>query len=329
MRNRERRIALFDLFAANFQHFVPDAVGVCVCPIFYMGCRRNVVEFEPLGMDLAHIYPEACGGTQKAAVLTCRKCNNRVGTKYDPHLALDHKNMAALCGQGRGSVDGRLGFNGGTIGVSITSDENGYQLKEIAKQTNPAISQQFRQLPPLGGQITFTLCFDEPDSRRLSVSLLHCAYLSLFRYFGYEYCIFGNSKCIRDVLEQVDPPKLVPYISLDLDPSNVQQFGSMNSVYFMPFAAKVDSETYCLAVPLPSPDDRIGARLILLPGFGAKEGETYRRFYASFESETPIALRLATRLDVEDEREQRLRESRSVTHGREWWQNHRRFLGSL
>src|SRR5687768_9639165 len=74
------------------------------CPICLNGFTRQHVETETLLADLAHVWPESVGGN--VSTLTCKRCNNRIGGKYDEHVAIDFKNVAAF--KGEGTINARI-----------------------------------------------------------------------------------------------------------------------------------------------------------------------------------------------------------------------------
>lgn len=84
----ERRIRLYDLYEKNLSHYI-DGVKRFVCPICTKAFSREAVLPDSLQVDLAHCYPESCGG--KLETLTCKKCNGDIGGTYDTHLAKEHQ----------------------------------------------------------------------------------------------------------------------------------------------------------------------------------------------------------------------------------------------
>lgn len=317
------RRRLFDLYATNLQHCYVDVPHGYVCPICGDGYYRRAVEPETLALTLAHTYPESCGGPRRLSVLACGACNARIGDTYEHHLKRDYLNMAALSGQGTASVQARMYLpDGSSMGVTASRNEHGFAFREIAAQTNPKHRENFMAFPPPGEPYRFSFVVQQPSDRHVAVALLHSAYLLLFRYFGYEYFHFGNCQRIRAVLMSEEPPEQKPFVSLDLNPADVGDATRFTSTLFMPYGVQVDwhgGRTYCLGVPLPSPDNRIIARLILMPGFGDEAGEAYRRFHTEFDQKTPLTFSMSSRLDAEDEPELRLKEERSIDYGRMWW----------
>jgi hypothetical protein len=196
-----------------------------------------------------------------------------------------------------------------------------YHFEEIAKQTNPADRERFiADAIRTGPGFKFTTELRGPDPARHSVAMLHSAYLAAFRFFGYEYCVHGNSHWIRDLLVRDDPPDDVPVISLDVSAGGWGGTGAGAApVLFQPMAAKVvgpgDAGPKCLAIALPSPvPDAV--RVVLLPGFGPAAMETYdalRKDWAGRDQQVEMATRI-----IQPER--RLADPQFRTYGRWWWQ---------
>jgi hypothetical protein len=85
-RQREK---LFLLYAQNLLLYWPDATDQFICPI----CRRI---FDRIALNkrdpeviLAHVIPKKIDG--KLVTLSCRACDNRIGTIYDAHVAKEKR----------------------------------------------------------------------------------------------------------------------------------------------------------------------------------------------------------------------------------------------
>jgi hypothetical protein len=316
----ERRQRLFQLYAANLALYTSEFPGRCGCPICERVFSKQAVEPATLAMDLAHVYPEACGG--KLATLTCKECNSRIGSRYEAELARDYRLVDALGGYGRGRIDGRLHFDGGSIGVTVARRDNHFHFDEVAKQTNPAERERFTSRCS-GSDIEFTLQIRAPDNGRHSMAMLHSAYLCLYRYFGFEYVALGNSRWIREILMQAEPPDVVPYLTHFVEPAVIP--GATEDVMFMPLVAGVDDTLTCLAVALPAPDPHLEARVVLLPGFGNVAGEAYSTYRHTFKDGARTKISLTTKLYAP---EKRLADPRFAAYGRAWWREQCDYLSS-
>src|SRR5687768_9580483 len=130
-KDAERR-RLFAVYSKNLEFFQPLFAGHFACPICGQLFNEKALE-PPLGVDLAHVYPESCGG--KYATLTCSKCNNRLGTNFDHHVAMEKKLYDALSGKGAGTIDGRIYTDVGDMGVTISRRGDHFHFQVIPKQT--------------------------------------------------------------------------------------------------------------------------------------------------------------------------------------------------
>ena len=92
----ERRRRLFRLYSANLAIHIPADEGFCACPICLDGYNDAGVEPQTLALDIAHVYPESCGGGPET--LTCKRCNSRMRSMYESHVAKDYQIVDALGG---------------------------------------------------------------------------------------------------------------------------------------------------------------------------------------------------------------------------------------
>jgi HNH endonuclease len=326
---REQRLKIFDLYAADFALATTDILrvdgspdGVCVCPICRTGYFRDSVAAMKPGteptMDLAHVWPESCGGN--LVTLTCKKCNSRIGSKYDSQIARDYAVVAALGGEGAGTINGRIHFDGGSVGVAIKRDQNGFHLNEIAKQTNPEHSKKFLDLPRSGEPLEFKLVWKHPDPMRHSVAILHSAYLAMFRHFGYEYWALGNCYWIRDILTRNDPPDEADYLSIQLDWADHNPMYSLLQM-FEPYVVRIEPGLFCMAVPLPSPMPNVVARLVILPGIGPDAVDDYNKVILRHQPDVPTAFTMTVSRTKFPSPETRIGNATMRMFGLWWWQD--------
>lgn len=327
---RKQRLALFDLYAADFSLATTDFLrvdgpppdGTCVCPICRVGhLRDSVAATEPgteTTMDIAHVWPESCGGT--LVTLTCKKCNSRIGSKYDSQIAEDYAVVAALGGEGAGTINGRMYFEGGSIGVEFKRDQNGFHLNEIAAQTNPEDTKRFLDLPRPGEQLKFKLVWKHPDPMRHSVAILHSAYLAMFRHFGYEYWALGNCYWIRDILTRSEPPDDADYLSIQLDRTDHNPMYGLLEM-FHPYVVRIEPGHYCMAVPVPSPMPNIIARLVILPGIGPDAVDDYNAVVSAHQPDTRIRLTMTVDRRKFPAPETRIGNAKMRMFALWWWQD--------
>ena len=303
------RRRLFKHYAANFGIHFPEHAGRCACPICGAVYDESSVEYDALGMDVAHVYPEACGGNLET--LTCKPCNSRIGAKYESHVAKDYKIIDALGGSGRGSLNVRVHFDGGSMGAEVCRTGNHFQFRTVKEQTDPKVLKAGHANIAKGGQVQFSMEFVPPDPTRYSVAMLHSAYLSAFRYFGYEYCKYADTQWIRDLLRRDDPPDEVHYLSSDPDEENVPP-----AALFTPAVAAIDGQECAIAVPLPLPLPTKRHRLVFLPGLGLEAAAAYKRVQEEW-----VERRHRFRIgwDFGSAPATRLGDPSAADFGRAWW----------
>jgi hypothetical protein len=271
---RERR-RLFKLYAANLSIHAPSVEAKVGCPVF--GCpicrscwKEAAVEPDTLGVTIAHVYPEACGGRLKT--LVCKRCNERIGSRYEHHVAQTYKLYDALSGHGTGKFPARVKFASGTAGVEVSRRGNHFHLETIEEQTNDADRDRIIEEIDRTGKIKFTLTGRAPESGRATVAMIHAAFLALFRQYGYEYTDGTDTKWIREMLLKDDPPSVFPIYTV-LFPKNASTAGTVNKVG----VARTREGVNCLAATLPTPEHDCETRMVLLPGFGEKAAEEYKK----------------------------------------------------
>jgi hypothetical protein len=309
-----QRSRLFDLYSANLALYIPAMAGRCPCPICGNVFDKSAIDAATLQMNLAHIYPEAAGG--RFYTLSCCTCNSTIGSRYDAHLAKDHKLAASVdC-----SVDATVGLEGLKMRVTARKVGDAIHMEEIAKQTyckaRDAIISKLQQ-----GSATFQLSVTGlPENRRNQMALLHSAYLSTYRWFGIEYCFCADVNWISDSLLRTDPAEESGLLAYDVPSADLSI--PFESIAFIPVVARTGDGLYSIAVALPSPDPKLGTRVILLPGFGDEGAEDYaklRKVWKPSSNRIPLSIRT----EVIDP-DLRLADERFTGYGSSWWDNLKR-----
>lgn len=279
----EKRRRLFKLYSANAAIFAPEYSQYCPCPICLSGFGERAIEADTLLMDIAHVFPKSCGGNGGPKVLTCKQCNSRIGREYDSEFAYDSKLVAALDGSGNGCVATRIRLPGGTsIGTEFRKQNGGFRFDLIPKQTNPVERDRLIKSLRETGDLSFTMDLRTPDPKRYPVSLLHSAYLAMYRYFGFEYLVTGNSEWIRDILVREDAPDDVPFFTLDVPKGCISV--ARNDLLYTPFLATSESGLHALAVAFPAANKEMETRIVLLPGFGKEAMHDYEKLRMGWEN---------------------------------------------
>lgn len=262
--NQQRRLRLFDIYSKNLCHYLDGAPeGYFICPICKKDFpRKAVLDGPELAVDLAHCYPESCGG--KLETLTCKKCSSRMGTLYDSQLALERKVHRVMDPSSDEKLKGRLRFTGGEIGVEFSKIGDTLHFSMIRKQSNP---KEFQAL--IDGLIgakaygfEFTFLAPRFQNHKAALGLWHSAFLMMFREFGYEFAFSPAGETMRELLLRTEPPDIaLPIINIPVgqaDPTILNRVGIMTH----------PPECRSLFAVMPTPDKQFLGRFVVIPGVG-------------------------------------------------------------
>jgi hypothetical protein len=280
MTNAERRQKLFDTFAANYSYCATQDHGKFLCPICASPHGPESTRAESFSVDLAHVYPESCGG--KLVTLTCSKCNSTLGSKYDSQLKIEHQSYDDVKARG---LTARVHFYGGSVGVKFTRTGDHFHFNVASEHSNPAELEAFKA-HMLNKGAKFTIKFKWIDPDRHNAAVLHSAYLTLFRQFGYEYIAVADTQWIRDILLAEKPPSDPFIMTMPVTPEMSFDTQSLFASGLVEFGG---NRFLCVVLPSPQPDQT--ARIVILPGIGEKSAEAYRRLLREPEPTEPIEAR--------------------------------------
>jgi hypothetical protein len=270
-----KRQRLFALYSANLALYKPEKQAVFVCPLCTREHGPDAIRADSLTVDLAHVYPEACGG--RRLTLTCKAHNSIAGTKFDASLAMEHRLTEAIA-SGK-PLRGRLRVPLDTIslperadsdgchaemGVDIVSDGAGLNIVVDGGRTNPKWPRVLEERLRRGdaGQMEFDLSWDWFSQERAAVSLLYGAYLMLFACYGYEFVGSGCGNLVRRWMQDSDvaPPVVLPV------PHDGSPVWSDRLYICGVYTTSEPLEYRGLAVLLPSPRKEDAVRCVVLPG---------------------------------------------------------------
>lgn len=160
------------------------------CPLCTTLFTRDALASEPAVLTLAHVLPEALGGT--FCTLACGACNNDIGSDLEAFLVERFRAEDAM--QGVGNLLGRLEGDFGSVGVEFRAAPAGepWTVLLIEKQTNPAVIDKLNSAldanspdDPAKIAVRITPRYRNKPSR-VSAALYQSAYLMMFAYFGYD-----------------------------------------------------------------------------------------------------------------------------------------------
>lgn len=270
-RGAVRRQQLFELYARNLSLHRPEMVERFLCPICLAEFDEAVLGGDPPKIDLAHILPKAVGG--RRVTLTCRDCNNRMGWRYDSHLAAHVRDQDWR--KGKLAKKARIKFPNYDFGVDWSKTESGFHLEVKAGTFRPGAEDELLGLLRDKGTIQIQTTMANP--RMLRYALVHTAVLMMFERFGYEYILQPNFDIVRNALlgcsNELDFRRIVCNVSnVRVDRGNPDRRISIS--YDPP-------EFSCFVVLVPMDCAEIAETIVLLPGFGARAAATYKQILHS------------------------------------------------
>lgn len=199
--NEKKRAQIFNKFSQQWEilkqnnllrGYSQKYVGNYICPICLEHFSpKDLNQKLPNPLTLEDAPPKSLGG--KANTLTCKKCNNNLGTQIDSHLhyrlnEIDKKKflpnteskvkvkMGDKIVQGTVLVDEH-----GTITMFHTSKNNHKErLDEFIKRIDPNSENPF---------VTVEFPMGKVDLEKLQFALLKSAYLLVFEKFGYLFIL--------------------------------------------------------------------------------------------------------------------------------------------
>lgn len=233
--NKEKKQKLFNQLAANLSFYTKgefrEQIG---CPI----CLKLFDSTDEL--SLAHIIPNALGGN--IVTLTCKQCNNEVGSRIECYETERARLKSAFSGDGAGhwrvllspEINSNDVQNIGKIAADmrLIQDNNrvNISLKVIHERYCPkALEELTKSLESTNASVNIEIQA-RAGWNRAKLTYLHAAFLFLFSQFGYEWALDPCTQVIREqiqrpeenliefsVIKLVDP-ELIDYISRKQSP---------------------------------------------------------------------------------------------------------------
>lgn len=196
-----KRQRWFETFAENLALFAPAMkrnfrYGAFACPL----CFRLFT--SPDELSLAHTRQRSLGG--RKVTLTCRECNNHIGSEIESYLKNWQQYQSAMSGQGTDSVRATVSIDDETyytveLTTGMKDEKPLVEMRVVPQASNPeSIERVHEKLlhewesTPLHVSITLKAGWD-----RARLAYLHAAYLELFHRFGYEWVFCHSSDRIR------------------------------------------------------------------------------------------------------------------------------------
>ena len=191
-------VKLFSKLSADLQKVRPESSAAVVCPL----CLDVFLSTD--GLSIEHVLTSKLGGT--TTTLTCRRCNNSQGSKFDAQLVAGTRADEAL--EGLGSLKGTLHNSHGPlafnymVGKGTADNCNTFTL--VAKACDPrAIDPSLRELHD-GATLNVTFDYDFVPERYWA-GAIRSAYLAAFTVRGYAYVYSAGGAQVRNVLDGKAP----------------------------------------------------------------------------------------------------------------------------
>ena len=195
MKPRPKGTYLFLQQAADLASVRPGTVNTVCCPL----CL-NEFEIQAINeLSVEHIVPSKLGGT--TTTLTCRKCNNRQGSRLDRHFVSGMQALDAMEGHRR--IKGTLRNQKGLVAIDLTwtpgTKGEPIKLQVIKGGSNPVAIEAIRAQLVDGATIDLRLNLDFIPERYWRAAI-RAAYLAVFSLHGYEYAFSKGASHVRSVL---------------------------------------------------------------------------------------------------------------------------------
>ncbi len=175
-----------------------------LCPLC-LDVMLTVEEFGTKKLSVEHVPPKALGGGE--LVLTCRKCNNDTGSKFDAEAHRQQRLRQFLSGQSEHPQTAAFTVGDLTTRVEMyLTGQTGMFLVGVPKINNPAdmdlLDKHMRTLAGTrSSDFRFTV---SPQLRyrhdRARVSWIRTAYLAAFALLGWKYILQPALQPIREHL---------------------------------------------------------------------------------------------------------------------------------
>jgi hypothetical protein len=230
---------LYKVLSANLEIISDGKYKGFACPL----CRKLFCINQMDKLTIEHSIPKAVGG--KPGTLTCKECNNKLGSEIDASLATSLKMEQFFDGSLGSDVRHQLHTPTGKATVNISLSRDGIELvmdvEMLPKHSNP---QQYRNAQKdlgKGGPIMVGCDIDNTkhfDEYKANLALLKAAYLRMFEFFGYGYiCSQSADKVLKTIVDpnnnclplskmigRIDPEECRDGVAVTVPPEHLRSF---------------------------------------------------------------------------------------------------------
>lgn len=263
---------LFDLYSDNLALYVPDLKGYFCCPLCLDVFGRGSLPASNRDGDLSieHIIPRSIGGN--IITLTCRKCNNKLGTELDAHIVAKFNAEDGFAGKRIEPLKGRVSIGHGEMAVDVHWGQDSVEMRGVSKASNPArITALERELNLAsdGSEIHLNIPLGY-RALNSQVAILKMAYLLMFRQFGYGYILHPNSSQVREQIDDHKTDRIVSKALVRLT-SCPPEYAAVNVL-----SAPKELRCFFVTFNLSSGVDRFVG--VIMPGLDESEKNIYERW---------------------------------------------------
>lgn len=191
---------LFRELAADYQTFRPEAVNTIACPL----CLTEYGLENIARLSREHIVPSKLGGRSKT--LTCLKCNNTDGSRFDSQLINAMSAMDAV--EGGAPIATTLENDKGKIVAELLlgtgTPQDPYTIRIIGKASRMDAVEELRNSLGDGFRLNLRMGLDFVPERYLRAAF-RASFLSVFKVEGYKYALSEGASQVRNVLNSDTP----------------------------------------------------------------------------------------------------------------------------
>jgi hypothetical protein len=246
---QEVREILFDKYNKNLYLLAKSMPNLRLdtskyyCPLCLIPYKKeDLYGTDPL-LTLEHIVPQSAKG--KLVTLTCKQCNNNLGSKIDSELKKQEEFEKFLQSK-NGKINGKVKFDDGLrISSYINSNIDGSNLFLNLNHKSSLYNMVKTKFNNNG---TMNMEFNFPNSNKAKLAYLKAAYLYAFSKLGYPFVFTQNIQRIRKIILNSDE------INQEFLLSQKVHYGlnliiSPNELYGYLVCLKIGNSNYTIILP--------------------------------------------------------------------------------
>jgi HNH endonuclease len=196
MPNRAR---LYDKYSRDLSRFRQDLDGSYLCPLCVNAFTRKDLKTKVLSVE--HVIPLKLGG--RYVVLTCRTCNNTLGSELDSHLIGMVK--AADGNDGLLPLQAIADIGGNRLRLELLLSKNPMDINEmkvIGKATNPNAPERAIQALQSGIDTISLKVNYQYIPQHADLAILKVVYLLTFGTRGYAFAFSPIGTLMRSEIKK-------------------------------------------------------------------------------------------------------------------------------